>query len=313
MLDSELARVSVFSIDHTNAFVLLHTWGQFGLLTSKTGFNQPLDVHVDSSNFVWIADSGNECVKKLTLTGKHILTINNDVFTNNPPISICVDKDSKLHCLTQNSIIYVFDSNGDLSFYYFLPEGVKGNKINVNYNKYAVYVTDQSGIYKFYKNGIFSHSILKGVECFNEDGTVSTLQDFGPIVQDKHRVIYAAKKNTLIKIADRMVFSELIFDVLTQQRKWDINSIYIDKEEYIQPWVYIKAFHRLWDNVELLRSSLFYQYSGCKQYRGPVYTKESMKLGQNEIVTNATINRLSEQLWANIQTLAKYFDSTCKN
>ena len=313
VLDGELSRISVFSIDHTNTFVLLHTWGQFGLLTSKTGFNQPLDVHVDSNNFVWIADAGNRCVKKLTLTGKHLSTISNDVFIDNAPISICVDVDFNLHCLTENSIVYVFDSEGGLKFSYSLPEGVKGNKINVNYNKYAVYVTDKSGIYKFYKNGIFSHSILKDFECLNEDSTASTLQDFGPIVQDKHRVIYTAKKNTLIKITDRMVFSELVFDLLTQQNKWDINSIYIDREEYIQPWVYIKAFHRLWDNVELLRSSLFYQYSGCKQYRAPVYTKEDIKLGQNEIVTNATINRMSEQLWSNIQTLAKYFDATCKN
>jgi hypothetical protein len=58
---------------------------------------------------------------------------------------------------------------------------------------------------------------------------------------------------------------------------------------------------------------LFYETGGCKSFALPVYDKEDLKLGQNEIVTNAVINRLSEQLWTNLQSIAKYFDPTCKN
>jgi hypothetical protein len=45
----------------------------------------------------------------------------------------------------------------------------------------------------------------------------------------------------------------------------------------------------------------------------PTYLKEDLIIGQNEIVTNAVINRLAEQLWTNMQSLINYFDPDCEN
>jgi hypothetical protein len=92
---------------------------------------------------------------------------------------------------------------------------------------------------------------------------------------------------------------------------WKLSDLLIHKEEYIQPWVYLKSFHRLWDNIELFRNSLFYEAEGCKSYKPPVYQKEDIVIGQNEIVSNAVINRISAQLWANLETMFDYFDPDC--
>jgi hypothetical protein len=75
----------------------------------------------------------------------------------------------------------------------------------------------------------------------------------------------------------------------------------------------MKAFHRMWDNIEMLRNSLFYKEVGCKRYVTPAFAKEDLTIGQNEIVTNSVINRLTNQLWTNLQSLIKYFDPNCEN
>jgi hypothetical protein len=212
--------------------------------------------------------------------------------------------------LTEKSIIIVFDKDGQYAFEYSTPEGTVGIKINSSYNKEAVHVTFDKGIIKFFKNGVFSHYVIENYQCA-ADGTV--LNKFSSIVHDRYRNIYVTLNNTVLKIIDRMTIDEVSYEVYAQNSLWSTNSILIDKEEYVQPWVYLKSFHRLWDNIELFRNSLFYEIEGCKSFNFPVYSKEYLKIGQNEIVTNATINRLSEQLWTNLQSIAKYFDPTCKN
>jgi hypothetical protein len=157
---------------------------------------------------------------------------------------------------------------------------------------------------------VFSHYIIQDYQC-SANGSV--LEKFSSIVHDRYRNIYVTLNNMILKIIDRMTVDELSYESYAVENLWSLDSILIDKEEYIQPWVYLRSFHRLWDNIELFRNSLFYEIEGCKSFTLPVYDKEDLKLGQNEIVTNAVINRLSEQLWTNLQSIAKYFDPTCKN
>jgi hypothetical protein len=91
-----------------------------------------------------------------------------------------------------------------------------------------------------------------------------------------------------------------------------LTDLLIHKDEYIQNWVYIKSFHRLWDNIEMFRHSLiFNENSICKKYIPPVYTKEQIVIGQNEIVSSSVINRNIRYLWENFATLLAYFDLKC--
>ena len=130
------------------------------------------------------------------------------------------------------------------------------------------------------------------------------------VYQDENRNVYVTLEDKVLKIPDLQILVEQK-SAISNDLYWPVEDILIHKEEYIQPWVYLKSFHRLWDNIELLRGSLFYQQTGCKSYSSPVYQKNDLIIGQNEFVSNSIINRLSEQLWINLQGLIKYFKPDC--
>ena len=141
-------------------------------------------------------------------------------------------------------------------------------------------------------------------------GSGAILQGYNSIMQDKFRNVYVTIGDKILKIQDLMKMVD-VKAVISEELYWDLHEILVHKEEYIQPWVYLKSFHRLWDNIELFRTSLFYSETGCKSHKAPVYSKDDLVIGQNEIVTNAVINRLSNQLWTNLELLFDYFDPNC--
>jgi len=307
VLDSLLPKVSVFKIVD-NEFILFSTWGSYGLVSNSRGFNKPQDIHVDSKNSVWVADTGNNCVKKLTIIGKPLMTITHETLDLSAPLSVCVDSKSNVHCLTEKSV-HVFDSNGNFLFSYDLPEDVTGaKKINTSYNKEMIYITYATGVLKYFRTGIISHYTVQDLECANKE----VLQNYNSISQDKFRNVYVTVGDKILKIPDlqKIVESKA---ALPADLYWNLNDLVVHKEEYIQPWVYLKSFHRLWDNIELFRNSLFYNLEGCKSYTKPTYMKSDLIIGQNEIVTNAVINRIAEQLWTNLKPLINYFDPNCEN
>lgn len=305
VLDDTLPRVSVFRIVDNN-FVLFSTWGGPGRTLNPTGFNKPQDVHVDDSNTVWIADTGNNCIKKLTIIGKPLLTITHEKLNTNPPLSVCVDSKSYVHCLTQSSVI-VFDKYGNYSFEYSLPSNVVGvKKINTSYNREMVYITYYNGIIKYFRNGAISHYTIQDIQC----GDGQFIKGYNSLSQDKFRNVCVTVGDKILKIPDLQKIVESKAPI-PSDLNWSLNDLLIHKEEYVQPWVYLKSFHRLWDKIELMRNSLFYDLVGCKSYTKPEYMKTDLVIGQNEIVSNAVINRLSEQLWTNLSSMFDYFDPNC--
>lgn len=308
-LDSVLPRVSVYTIDKNN-FTPFSNWGSYGLRDTPQGLNNPLDIHVDKYDSIWIADTGNACVKKFTLIGKPLLTITYDTFEEYPPISVCVDSQNYVHCLTLKNI-QVFNSTGEFAYEYSFHEGMDGvvSKINTSYNKEIIYVTYQYGIAKYFRTGMFFGYILKDI--VTKDGVY--FEGYNSISQDKFRNVYTTAGDKILQVADLQQIVDLKANI-PSDLYWSLEELLIHKEEYIQPWVYLKAFHRLWDNIELLRNSIFYvSGDGCKSFKSPTHDKTNLIIGQNEIVTNAVINRLSEQLWTNLQSIIDYFDPNCEN
>jgi hypothetical protein len=306
VLDSVLSRVSIFRLKD-NIFQLTNTWGKFGTQTTIGGMNNPTDIHVDSKNTVWIADHGNKCIKKFGFNGKALGIITHKDFETDSPKSVCVDSDLHVHVLLKQKVL-VFDYDGTFLFQYVLPDTVKETrKINTNYSKEAVYITFDTGVVKYFKTGIKSGFLVREHVC----GSGNPLNSFNAAVQDKYRTIYITAGEKVLKVGDIMRATKQK-SAASKQILWDKSSILINKNEFVQPWVYLKSFHRLWDNIELVRSSLFYTNEGCTKYYPPVYAKTDLVLGQNELVTNAVINRLAEQLWANLKTLFVYFDKSCR-
>lgn len=309
VLDSVLSRVSVLNVITKPANLdLVISWGTYGSASNPRGFNKPRDIHIDQNNSLWIADTGNKRVKKLTLVGKQIKIFYDERFENNPPISICVDSKEQLHCLYEGGV-FVYNNSGTFLFEYKLPEKITGvNKINTSYNREAVYITYSTGVVKYFRTGEIAYYLLD-----NEKNSIGeVIQNYKSITQDSQRNCYITVDDKIIRVPDIQAIEESKAPLPTSLY-WPMSSLKVHKEEYVQPWVYLKSFHRLWDNIELIRSSLIYEPTGCKSYTPPIHAKEDLVIGQNEIVTNATINRLSQQLWENMQSIIKYFDPDCEN
>ena len=307
VLDSVIPRVGVFSVAN-NKFKLYTAWGTFGLAGNALGLYEPRDIHVDDSNKVWIADTGNNCIKKFTISGKNLLTIEDEMLKQNAPISICVDSKQLLHVLTEKDVL-VYDKKGTFIFSYtFVTGTTKVKKIRPSYNKEVMYLTHETGVTKYFRNGVPFEYLINDYKCQSK----KTLTNYTSVFQDAHRNVFVVVGDKILKIPDlqKNIDSKV---ATVGELFWNINDLLIHKEEYIQPWVYLKAFHRLWDNIELLRNSLFYDVKGCKSFSKAIYNKSDLVIGQNEIVTNAVINRLSEQLWKNLKTLFNYFDPNCEN
>lgn len=309
VLDKQIPRVTVFEINkENNTFNLISNWGQFGLKQNINGFNKPNDLEIDNNNNVWIADSGNKCVKKFTAQGKGLLILDDNEFESNPPKSIAIDNDNNIHVLVDTKI-KVYDQQGIFLFEYKLQDNVLGTKIKSSFTKDAIYVTYNFGILKYFKTGTFAYSLLQDYFCQDNN----FLQGFNSVSQDHNRNLHITLQDKILKVADLMQLTQ-IGSTISDALYWQLGDLLIDKEEYIQSWVYSKSFHRLWDNIELIRNSLIYENDpqSCKSYTIPVFDKKDLILGQNEIVTNSVVNRFSEQLWANLTSIFQYFDPRCE-
>ena len=308
VLDNYIPRVTIYQIDQ-NDFIQIDNWGKYGTAQSPQGFKNPKDVYVDYENRIWIADYGNFCLKKFNFIGKNLQTITHPSLENNGPLSICMDSSNNIHCLTEKKVI-VFNTNGEYFYEYLFETGIEGvKKINASTNKHMIYITHRYGVAKYFKNGTFAFHIIKDYVC--RDGYV--LEGYNSISQDIYRNLYVTVGDKILQIPELQRVVELKAPI-DPNLLWKLEDLLIHKEEYVQPWVYLKAFHRLWDNIELLRSSLFYNDNlSCKTYVAPKYAKKDLIIGQNEIVSNTVINRVIDQLWENFESILKYFDSSCKN
>ena len=131
------------------------------------------------------------------------------------------------------------------------------------------------------------------------------------IYHDEFRNLIIGTNDKIIKFADLMTIQKLKGS--SPNRYWTLDEINIDEDEYVQNWVYTRAFQRLWDNIEIFRNSLYYKNTDpCKMYIPPVYNKDKINIGQNELVTSTVINRLLGYLWVNFSSIVKYFDPSCK-
>jgi hypothetical protein len=104
-------------------------------------------------------------------------------------------------------------------------------------------------------------------------------------------------------------------DELKEEYYWELNDIFINKEEIVQDITYNRSFQRMWDNIELVRKSVVKKMNVVTgSYITKYFTKrdfDNLKLfekstivfGQNEIVTTDVVNRNIEKLWHNINAI----------
>lgn len=306
ILDSTLSQVVAFiydSLNPKNRLEVYVSWGGFGTSSSKTKFSNPNDIHIDQLDNVWVTDTGNNCVKLYSNSGSWIATIKDEALSNNAPISLCVDSNRNVHILT-NKEIRVYTYSGTFLYTYQFDAYLDGTPIRIvsSYNREITYIATKNQVIKFFRNGIFAGYVIK---------SQSGVTNITGIYHDEFRNLLITNDNKVIKYPDVMTLSRI--KGALPSTFWSLNDVYINKEEYVQSWVYTKSFQRMWDNIELFRNTLQFTDEGCKAYRPPIHTKDKMIIGQNEIVTASTVNRVLGYLWDNFNTLITYFDPTCVN
>jgi len=303
VLDQTLCKVASYKFDYTSGtpWTLISLWGGVGSAVSKNRFRSPSDIHIDRCDNVWIADTGNGCVKQYNNTGNWIQTITDTELVKYKPISMAVDEKDRVHVLSKNNV-RVYNYTGTFLFSYNIDKTQVPIKINTNFNKQILYITYKTFVRKYVRTGVAFGYLFKDKTCVNHINSV---------YQDEYR-------NTLVTFGDKIIK----YVHILKQRKtksplpssfWALKDLLIDREEYIQNWVYNKSFQRMWDNIEMFRLSLSYDGTYCKGYKPPIYKKEDIHIGQNEIVTSIVINRCLGYLWENLCSIVNlYFDPFCK-
>lgn len=301
VLDSEISKVSVFNVRPNDAILLSQHWGKLGSAANPYGFKNPKDLHITKDLEIIVVDTGNKCLKKYTSSGKHKSTFADTKFQDNPPLSVSTDSLNNLHVLTQDRVL-IYNSSNVFIKEYLLPSSViEPNKINFSFNGEISYITHKNGIVKFFRNGTIYGHLINNLKCKNGE----ILTGFVDVIQTSTHNLFICVKDKILKYADRMKFTKN--SSLNKTLYWDLGEILINKNEYIQHSTYVKAFQKLWDNMELLRTSLtFADEAQAKLIGQPVVQKEDLVIGQNELVVNSVINRLSTQLWRNLESLVSY-------
>lgn len=308
ILDSTLSQVAVYRYDRFASgerWRLFTTFGGVGGSFSKTKFLNPTNIHVDQHDKVWVVDAGNFVLKQYTNTGSWLFTLRDDAyFKNDPPIDVCVDSNDRLHVLTTKTI-RVYTYHGEFLFEYYPGEDIipltNLKKITTSYNREIIYIANKSKVIRHFKNGNYSGTIIDNKQC---------VDNINSIYHDEFRNLLVANDDKILKFVDTMTLVPLKAPLPKQY--WALNDLLIHDDEYVQNWVYTKVFHRLWDNIEIFRNTLLYNNSGsCKRYNPPIYSKEQITIGQNEIVTSTVINRVLSYLWANFKSVLEYYNTNC--
>lgn len=306
VLDNIQAQITVFTYDPNatgDRWQTFTTWGGFGGRNSKTKFYQPNDLHIDHLDNVWVADTGNNCIKQYSNTGTWVQTITDSSLLSSAPLSIAVDSQKMVHVLT-NTEIRVYTYEGEFSFAYSYTDYSSSTprKINSSFNREIIYLVFDNEVKKFFRNGVFAGTIIHARENIN---------NITSIYHDEYRNLLITTNDKILKYIDTMTIDRYVGILPTTY--WPLSEMYIHQDEYVQNWVYTKSFQRLWDNIETFKNILAYSTTDpCKQYKPSKYAKGNMIVGQNEIVTSTVINRLLGYLWDNFYGIVEYFDPNCK-
>ncbi len=237
-------RILVYSYDNTfDQWILLYEWGGLGGPNAKNKFNNPSDLHIDSNNIIWVADTGNKCVKKYTRTGSWLNTINSEYFTDSEkPISITTDFCNNVFVLTNSKILKF--TNDVLVDFYDIEKGAK--KIEICQDGGFVYIVYSGKVEKLTVDG-------KNAGNIAENDFISYTKNYSDVFHDEYRNLYIVNKNHILKYVDVLSIVSLKLD---SNIEWPLEKLLVQKDEYVQDWVVNKCYQRLWDNLEIFRRSI---------------------------------------------------------
>jgi hypothetical protein len=323
VLDQPKNRVLVFApyIDSTNpkSNEFLFEWGGNGSILSKTMFNNPNELYIDSNDNVWVVDTGNKCLKKYTRTGGWLQTydlsdnISGTTVFDGGMISIAFDSLFNIHVLTKDNV-KKFDSNGKYLTSYTFRNTLDENpqKILAADGNGFLYICLQTSVVKVLENGNYA-----GIFATNIQNAAYT-----SVFHTHTKDFYIANSQNILRYVESNVINSSSESSINQYI-WSDEDIHVKPNENVEHWVINRVLKRLWDNIDLFKRSLKGEITYTTddygrpmieirnftptQYNNMVLTpKANVFIGLNEIVSNTTLNRCFKQLYNDFDMLKTY-------
>lgn len=306
VLDAAVHKIVVFDNYETNGWKFLYSWGKYGGANTFKGFITPTDLHIDSADNVWVTDSGSNVVKKYTKSGSWLMTIKDSLLTG--VVSTTTDDNGHIHILTNTSIRKYTATGVFIEEYMIGPSDQTPKKI-INGRDGFLYASYSGSVIKLTTSGKYAGNF----------GDTFDDVSYGKIFHDVNRNLYVTNTNSFLKYYERVTIESIITD--TGITDWDLSDIYIDKNEYVQDWVYNKSISRIWDNIEIVRRSMIGAIYETTDRQGKLKNqivgftpaqynllfsskpKEEIFIGINEIVTADSINRCLGSLFVVLDLL----------
>lgn len=313
--------VNKYTIQYSNII------GGKGTYIDKTQFNNPCSV-VFNNPYIYVMDAGNRCVKQYDIYLDWIETygLYRDLLSSYP-VDMKVDysinnfwvltQDNKIlqyspdfQQLTEYSLASIKQPTETFRSLYFSQQNPNIFYIISDQNVYKRFVsipTDNIGKYLFY------------LYNFNTTETINAFAALSSTTGDKN-IVFTSTNSTsagkfnlfLDNINLYSILSENDFDVYTEA------EILVNKDEYLQNWVFNKSLSKLLINHMRLRDALKGKFQASRdnnnnivftnaRYLTPVeYNSINFELsvdffiGENEIFQNNIVNRSFQKIY-NIQ------------
>lgn len=223
ILDNLRLRVDVYNINpNIGSYTIIFGWGGLGGPDGNNTFYNPEDLCV-AGDRLYVADTGNSCIKKYTLAGNWIQTY------KVPFKPTKVTANSKyIYCIGENKLAK-FDINGGLVFNEKI--NTTDTIIDIAENKGFIYLLTPNKVYRLFETGLVS-------AIFAERD--STIPEYQSIYSDNENNLYISNNDMIIRYTDAPKF----FDMRSLQLEIPDN-IYIQEEDFVAPLVYNKLFEAL--------------------------------------------------------------------
>ena len=159
----------------TSNVSFISTWGTDG--TNDTSFHSPWGIDTDSQGYIYVADEGNNYIKKFNSLGEFISKFGGSGLGSgkfNSPTGLAIDSNDNIFVADfSNQLIQKFNSTGD--FIHQWSTSGSPNFIEVD-SIGNVYVTYSSKLVKYNNTGSFIKEVTigtnKGVATDSEDNII---------------------------------------------------------------------------------------------------------------------------------------------
>ncbi len=295
ILDDRKLKINVYSLDEiSNTYIPIFDWGGLGGVTGKGKFYKPNDLKIYKDN-VFVADSGNKCIKEFTLAGQWVRTFTSTYFDEEEPLSVCAD-DNNVYAVTENQIVR-FNRDG-AEIYGKNIQMLSSPALQVEQMNGFVYVLTRDNVIRIFPTGETTN-----IFAMRNDGN-----PYKVIFADTHNNLYIANEEFIYKFTDTPILLESTRDT---GKYWAFDDIKIKSEDFVTSSVYNRAFHRLYDNLHSFFHTIEYKVITKQDFtlekvplekcdvgvwNGLPIDKDEIYIGLNEFVTPEVINRCIQQI-----------------